>query len=143
MKGGNIDIPKHNDDTTTASELAVKQQNDVELQLNKKGLAGGARKKRKTKKRFRQIGGEKFICPQSANASAKGNEVMCQSAELLATTQQNSKYNDTSGQQGGRKRKTKKLKKKHRKKTRKYKKTYKNRNKKKIKKSKKRYRKRN
>lgn len=120
MKGGNINIPKHNDDTMTPAQAALKQQNEAELQLSKKGLAGG-RKRKRTRKRLRQHGGEKFTCPESSNASAKGNAVMCQSAELLATTQQNNKYNDTSGQQGGRRRKTKKLKKKHRKRTRKYK----------------------
>ena len=127
MKGGNINIPKHNDDTMTPEQAALKQQNDVELQLSKKGLAGG-RKRKRTRKRLRQHGGEKFTCPESSNASAKGNAVMCQSAELLATTQQNNKYNDTSGQQGGRRRrKTKKLKKKHRKRTRKYKRSNKRR----------------
>lgn len=121
MKGGDINIPKHNDDVTTPAEANVKLQNEAELQLSKKGLAGG-RKRKRTRKRLRQHGGEKFVCPESSNASAQGNAVMCQSAELLATTQQNNKYNDTSGQQGGRRRKTKKLKKKHRIQTKKYKK---------------------
>ena len=127
MKGGNINIPKHNDDTMTPAQAALKQQNDAELQLSKKGLAGG-RKRKRTRKRLRQHCGEKFTCPESSNASAQGNAVMCQSAELLATTQQNNKYNDTSGQQGGKRRKTKKLKKKHRKRTRKYNRSNRRRN---------------
>tara|TARA_B100001093_G_scaffold344142_1_gene328927 strand:+ start:1839 stop:2321 length:483 start_codon:yes stop_codon:yes gene_type:complete len=135
MKGGDINIPVQNDNTITPAEAAVKQQNLAEIQLSKKGLAGG-RKRKRTRKRFRQYGGEKFICPQSSNASAQGNATMCQSAELLATTQQNNKYNDTSGQQGGRRRrKSKKLKKKHHKRTRKYRKRS---NKKRRKRSKKR-----
>ena len=127
MKGGNINIPKHNDDTMTPAQAALKQQNDAELQLSKKGLAGG-RKRKRTRKRLRQHGGEKFTCPESSNASAQGNAVMCQSAELLATTQQNNKYNDASVQQGGKRRKTKKLKKKHRKRTRKYNRSNRRRN---------------